>query len=416
MLNLLFIIKLKGLRPAPESFKVGYMTRFLLSCLALLFALTASAQNFNGQWKGHFKVNGADDMDEYMLELQVSDPTHVTGFSYTYFSEAGFRYFTICRVSGVINRASKTVTVTELKKIKGNMPPGVRDCLQVHTLTFFKNEEGQTLEGSWKPAPGFDYGCGSGTTLLSRKMLVRIKPVTPSAKGKASAAARAEPKAVTPHAVSPKPHTAAPIHTPHPTLPASAPPTAPLASAHRDATPLAKGPATHKAPAHKPLAAAGHPAPTLRRELHKDTSALPAQGNMAAALPRPPAATPAIVLPPPQVRRRSNDIVQTIELGSPEIKIELYDDGVIDHDTVTVYFNGKAVVWKNMLSHHPISLTLQAIPDRDNDLILYADNLGDIPPNTALMVVYAGGEKYDIRVTSDEQKNGAVRFRLKEGK
>lgn len=365
------------------------MMRFLLTnlLLLLLFQVSAvSAQNFNGQWKGHFRVYGTDDEDEYMLELQTSDPLHVTGFSYTYFSELGHHYFTICRLSGVINRASHTVTVTELEKIKGNTPRGIRDCLQVHTLTYFKDETGETLEGSWKPAPGFDYGCGAGTTLLSRKMLVKMTHHADSAARKVRAplakAGAARPKSST---------TAT-----HKTAPGTA------TAAGKPAT------ATKSTAAAKPARPPKPSGPTL----HRDTTALPSQPSASAR----PVASPAITPLPPVVRRRTNDIIQTIDISTPDIKIELYDDGVIDHDTVTVYFNGKAVVWKNMLSHHPITVTLHALPDRDNDLILYADNLGDIPPNTALMIVYVGDQKYDVRVTSDEQKNGEVKFRLKEGK
>ena len=378
------------------------MTRFLLSCLALLIALAIQAQNFNGQWKGHFKVAGAEDRDEYMLELQATDPTHVTGFSYTYFGEGGFRYFTICRVSGIIDRPSKTVTVTELERIKGNTPRGVRDCLQVHTLTYLKGTEGETLEGSWKPAPGFDFGCGSGTTVLSRKMLVHSRRGI--SRDTALVAARPRVKHPVARAAGP------PVSgVPGAAATGSAASGSAAGSAASGSAATAKAATAHKVPVHKPAGAASAP----HRDLRADTSALP---GSAATLPKPPLPTQAIISLPPQVRRRSNDVIQTIEISSPEIRIELYDDGEIDHDTVTVYFNGKAVVWKNMLTHHPISVTLTALPDRDNDLILYADNLGDIPPNTALMVVYAGDDKYDVRVTSDLQTNGEVKFRLKQGK
>lgn len=402
------------------------MMRFLLTnlLLLLLFQVSAvSAQNFNGQWKGHFKVYGTDDEDEYMLELQTSDPLHVTGFSYTYFSELGHHYFTICRLSGVINRASHTVTVTELEKIKGNTPRGIRDCLQVHTLTYFKDETGETLEGSWKPAPGFDYGCGAGITLLSRKMLVKT---THHADSAAARKARA-PLAKAPSARTGTPLAKAPsARTGTPSAKAGASGAAPSAKTGAAADPKSSATATHKT-APGSATAAGKPATAAKSTaaakpsrppkpsgptLHRDTTSLPSQPSAAA----PPVASSAITPLPPAVRRRTNDVIQTIDISTPDIKIELYDDGVIDHDTVTVYFNGKAVVWKNMLSHHPITVTLHALPDRDNDLILYADNLGDIPPNTALMIVYVGDQKYDVRVTSDEQKNGEVRFRLKEGK
>jgi hypothetical protein len=41
---------------------------------------------------------------------------------------------------------------------------------------------------------------------------------------------------------------------------------------------------------------------------------------------------------------------------------------------------------------------------------MYADNLGTIPPNTALMVVTAGAQKLDVYLSSTEQKSAAVRF------
>jgi type IV secretory pathway VirB9-like protein len=45
---------------------------------------------------------------------------------------------------------------------------------------------------------------------------------------------------------------------------------------------------------------------------------------------------------------------------------------------------------------------------------MYADNLGSIPPNTALMVVTVAGKRYEVNITSTEQTSGTVRFRLKE--
>ena len=47
------------------------------------------------------------------------------------------------------------------------------------------------------------------------------------------------------------------------------------------------------------------------------------------------------------------------------------------------------------------------------DIIMYAENLGAIPPNTALMIVQVKNKRYEINVTSTEQTSGAVRFKLK---
>jgi type IV secretory pathway VirB9-like protein len=52
----------------------------------------------------------------------------------------------------------------------------------------------------------------------------------------------------------------------------------------------------------------------------------------------------------------------------------------------------------------------------DNELIMYAENLGSIPPNTALMIVTVGDKRYEVNISSTEQTNGAVRFRYKSQK
>ena len=356
--------------------------RHLVFCsLVILLALATHAQNFEGQWKGSFAAVDSSEVDDYVLELQVVGKNEVSGYSYTYFYLTGQSYFTICRVTGTIDHASKTVTVTEIEKIKGNTPPRIQDCLQTHILTYYKGAGGETLEGRWKPAPGFDRGCGFGRTTLSRKTLASLR-ITRKPAGVPGP--RKDTAAVAAH----KP-------APHPPAPGAKTTKPPVASGGT------KPPTTG---AKRPAIAAKPPA--------RDTTTLRMQPG-GAHLSGPPVVAVPVTPPPPQVRQREENVIQTIVLTAPEINIELYDDGIIDHDTVTVYFNGKTVIDRAMLKREPIKATLTALPDRDNDLILYANNLGDIPPNTALMIVHAGDEQYDVRVTSDLQHNGVVRFRLK---
>jgi hypothetical protein len=95
--------------------------------------------------------------------------------------------------------------------------------------------------------------------------------------------------------------------------------------------------------------------------------------------------------------------------------VSLYDNGQIDGDTVSLYFNGKLMIASQKLSTTPIRLDLELDLDRnDNDLVMYAENLGSIPPNTALMIVTVGDKRYEVNITSTEQTNGTVRFKLKE--
>jgi hypothetical protein len=44
---------------------------------------------------------------------------------------------------------------------------------------------------------------------------------------------------------------------------------------------------------------------------------------------------------------------------------------------------------------------------------MFADNLGSIPPNTALMIITDGSKRHEVRLSSNLEKNGTVRIRKK---
>lgn len=112
---------------------------------------------------------------------------------------------------------------------------------------------------------------------------------------------------------------------------------------------------------------------------------------------------------------RSLNVLKRIHVTQDEFKVDLYDDGDIDGDIVSVYYNGKAVLSNKKLTEKPLSLTLSADPSRaENELLVYAENEGAIPPNTALMVVTDGANRTEVRITADEKKNGVIIFTKKQ--
>ncbi len=105
-------------------------------------------------------------------------------------------------------------------------------------------------------------------------------------------------------------------------------------------------------------------------------------------------------------------MVQTILTAGPDISIELYDNGEIDGDTISVFQNGKQIASRRGLSTIPITLKLKIDEDNpEQEITMVAENLGSIPPNTALMIIKCGGNRYDLRISSTEQKNAVVKFR-----
>ena len=107
---------------------------------------------------------------------------------------------------------------------------------------------------------------------------------------------------------------------------------------------------------------------------------------------------------------RAKEIVKTVIVSVPQIKIELYDNAEIDNDTITVFINNKLLMYRQRLTEKPLTLMVNAIPGTTYELVMYADNLGSIPPNTALMVVTAGKKKMDVFLSSSTQKSATVRF------
>jgi len=107
---------------------------------------------------------------------------------------------------------------------------------------------------------------------------------------------------------------------------------------------------------------------------------------------------------------RAKDLISTVTLDTSQVKIELFDNAEIDNDTVTVLINNKLLLYRQMLKATPLTLNFNAFPGVEYELVMYADNLGLIPPNTALMVVTAGGQKMEVFLSSSEQKSAAVKF------
>jgi hypothetical protein len=119
--------------------------------------------------------------------------------------------------------------------------------------------------------------------------------------------------------------------------------------------------------------------------------------------------------PPPLVlKTRENALARKIETEAGEIKIDLYDNGQIDDDTVSIYHNNALIKSKMRLSQKPISLTITVDPSQPHhEMIMVAENLGSIPPNTSVMVITTTRNRYEVFISSTEQKNAKVVFDLK---
>jgi hypothetical protein len=114
---------------------------------------------------------------------------------------------------------------------------------------------------------------------------------------------------------------------------------------------------------------------------------------------------------PPKLELRKNELVKEIYVDTGTIRLDFYDNGQIDGDTISVYLNNAPVVSNQMLTAKPITTYFRVDLRRlQQEVIMVGENLGTIPPNTALMIVTAGDKRYQLYLTSDEKKNALVRF------
>jgi hypothetical protein len=340
--------------------------KFLL--FTLVFPITLFAQQFSGQWKGEFidksssTGNFSGDKCEYVLELDVKGDKAI-GSSYTYFTEGGKRYYTICKVEGTIDTKKKFIEIREIERTKTNIPQYIKNCFQIHQLTYFKKGNDEILEGKWAPAPNQN-NCGYGNTALARRTLVNAYP-------NAYAKIKKEPT------VTHQEHSIVQNQT----KPKITKPTKPKTSPEITTSTT-----------------------TVTNEIIKPEISVSEKIDSISA----PIVSAEVI---DKLEKRKNTVLKSIEIESDDVKIDLYDNGEIDGDSISLFYNNRLLLSNKRLSDKSISISLPMERDDSvNELVMYAENLGNIPPNTALMIVRDGPNRYEVRISSDLEKNGVIRF------
>src|SRR5690606_16480410 len=106
-----------------------------------------------------------------------------------------------------------------------------------------------------------------------------------------------------------------------------------------------------------------------------------------------------------------------IEIRQPDIQIQLIDYLKVDNDTVSVFLNRKPLARNIRISKRPVLLSFQVDKRLElHEILLYAENLGHIPPNTSEMIVVDGDRRHRVMIVSDKEKTAAVYLRYKPGK
>lgn len=103
--------------------------------------------------------------------------------------------------------------------------------------------------------------------------------------------------------------------------------------------------------------------------------------------------------------------IKEIKVDTGTLKLDFYDNAEIDGDSISVTVNSNTVVSHQRLGLKPISLDVKVSLDApEQEVTMIGENMGTIPPNTALLIVTAGSKRYQLFLASNGKKNAQVRF------
>lgn len=348
------------------------MKKFVLSTFSLLLltSFSSSAQNLTGIWRGYFFT---DDGQQYRFETQIEQKNNVlSGVTYSYQDK---KFYGKCTMTGNFSKKSGNALIQEIKTIEVRMSLNSSACIQKCLLTYARSGKEEFLEGTFTSIiektdtlRGIKRGddCGGGRMIL-RKVASSDFYVEPFLRKR------------TPVNDEPLVKTNPPGKTNTTTKPPVKPPLTTPKNEDNNNLVKQKVDSVKKADVNQP---------DTKKELRVATKI------------------------PEQLKTRENSLIRTLIITSETVVVKLYDNGQIDNDTISVYLDNELVLSKKKLTAAP--LTIQLKMDESNDeheLVMVAENLGEIPPNTSLMVVTAGDQRFEVRITSTEQKNAMVRFK-----
>ena len=112
--------------------------------------------------------------------------------------------------------------------------------------------------------------------------------------------------------------------------------------------------------------------------------------------------------------KRKTVLNRELLVESDSIRLSFYDNGEIDGDSISVFVNNQLVLSHQGLEAKAFNIFLHLDSTRElNEVSMYAENLGRLPPNTALMIVTDGKNRYEVFLSSSLTENATVELRRK---
>jgi Fe-S cluster assembly iron-binding protein IscA len=388
--------------------------------LLLLLSFTANAQKLTGIWRGYFSsttslYRGGEREETYKYEIQIDQQSNngIKGVTYSYKSTV---FYGKAELQGIFTNGTGSLLIKETKLVDLKIGDKSEPCLMTCYLDYTRIGKMEVLEGTFISInPKDKSDCGSGKVYLERVTTSDFKKEDFLVKKKTD----------TPKSTKTNPPVLPPVTAENKTKNSkdnllTRPIVRPPVTQQKTTSIPKNNVAGNKKPDQKAIV---KPKPLPKKDdkpvtvNNKPTERIDEQPvnskkQEKTDIPEPQQKVPLQnILVPRVLIERENNLVRTITTSEEELQVEFYDGGDIDNDTITVYHNNDMVISHGRLSLRPLIVKIKSSKtDNHHELIMVAENLGDIPPNTATMIIKSksGKDRYEINLESTERRNAKV--------
>ncbi|MBS1756033.1 MAG: hypothetical protein JSU03_02015 [Bacteroidetes bacterium] len=409
---------------------MAFLKKYTGLLLVFIFPLQLLAQDITGVWKGSFYVDSTK--MTFPFELSISENKgRLTGYSRISFEENGIPQV-VYRDHNITKQGDQYIVVDKSEITKASSVEQPKEVKKTMIMLLSIKDSVMTLQGEWSTNKTRRYLAARGTVMVQHKNDYRQTDIfkklaelhlsddlsfnKPEEKPDFVLAAKTElPQANT---ITNKKSIEVASKVSSPSVAVKLP--LPEQPRQPEVVKPAPKPAV-KAPA--PVIVKNTAPPPVKtvitKPVVKNTAApIVPKPVVIASAPKPVAAQNMVSVSKTaavEVNERNNSSVKSIYYTSDSLQLTLYDNGEIDGDTVSVLLNGKVIIAKQRLDIKPNVHTIYFDKDTPDSmmLVMYAENLGSIPPNTGLLVIHDGKAVYEVRFSADFKTNAAIILRRK---
>ena len=326
-----------------------FKLKFLISIIFLHFSLLLNAQQLTCIWRGQFVIDDKTSLKsntEFKFELQIlqNSDGSLRGVTYTYKVK---EYFGKADFTGQISKNFTSVFIKESKITEVEKNDKTEVCLMICNLKYARNTKGEELLiGAFTSnKPISNQSCFEGSIFL-KKVSTSTFPIESFLK-------KVLNKSETKNLINTK---------------------------------------------------SSNTITTDKDSISKKVDTLTNIPQM-----KPPEVNLFESIKPEVLIKRENKISAIVHVNSKNIKILFFDNGVIDNDTISVFLNSHIIINKKRVSTQAISFEINFNDSiKKYEIIATADNLGEIPPNTALMIIEADKKRIEIPIVADFKVNAKI--------